>query len=212
MLLFAREIRLNGSRYREAIAYSARLAEYVTQTNGVPVELWAQVYSPAADTLAFTAYLPDMTALEAAMDKLMVDDQYHTMVEQAQQYIVPGSLTDDLATIIHPVDFPTELPPVTYARVVQSTARVSRIADAIELGVAIAMRAEEVTGAPALFGVQETGSFIGVEWIYGYTDVAAAERFNLEVSTDARMLELIGQTTDLFMAGGTTRTLYRKLL
>lgn len=211
MLLYARQVRLNGSRTREAIALSQRLAEYVTQTNGVPVDLWAHVYSPNADTLVFTAFLPDMTALEAAMDKLMVDDGYNEMVEQAMQYIIPGTLTDSLATIVHPAEFPTERQPVSYARSLTSTAVVSRIADAVQLGTEIAARAEEVTGAPALFAVEETGAFVGVTWVYAYADAASAERFNLQVVSDPQMQELIGRTANLFIPGASTRTLYRKL-
>lgn len=211
MLLFSREVRLNGSRPREAIAHSVQLAEYVTQTNGVPVELWAQVYSPAADSIVYTAFLPDMTALEAAMDKLMVDDQYHAMVEQAQQFLIPGSLVDGLLTVVYPSEMPTEDRPSSYARVIQSTAVVSRIADAVALGVELAARAEEVTGTPVLFGINETGPFIGVEWIYVYADAAEAEAANLQIGTDDKVMELIGRTPDLFIAGGSTRTLYRKL-
>ena len=211
MLLFAREIRLNGSRFREAIAHSVALADYVTQTNGVPVEVWAPVYSPAADTLSYTAVLPDLTALETAMDKLMVDEHYHEMVEQAQQFVIPGTLNDGLLNIVYPSEPPTEDRPDTYARVIQSTAVVSRITEAVELGVELAARAQEVTGTPVLFGISETGPFIGVEWIYLHANAAEAEQANVQVGTDAKVMELIGRTPNLFIAGGSTRTLYRKL-
>lgn len=211
MLLFAREIRLTGSHQREAIAHAVRLAEYVTQTNGVPVDVWSHVYSPTADTIAFTAFLPDMTGLETAMDKLIADDRYHEMVEQAQQYMVPGSLTDSLATILYPTELPAEPVRATYARSVTSTAVVSRMSDAVELGVRIAARAEEVTGSRSVFGVEETGPFVGVTWVYAYADAAEAERFNQAVIGDPTLVGLIRQTPDLFIAGGSTRTLYRKL-
>lgn len=211
MLLFAREIRMNGSRPREAIAHAVRLAEHVTQTNGVPVDLWAKVYSPAADTLVYTAFLPDMTALEAAMDKLMVDDGYHDLVEQGREYMIPGTLSDALLTVVHPAEFPPEDRPISYVRSIESSAVVSRIGEAVEVGVEIAQRAEEITGTPTLFGISETGPFIGVEWLYPYADAAEAERANMQIATDERLRELIGKTKDLFIAGASTRTLYRKL-
>lgn len=213
MLLFGREIQLNGSHMREAIAHATHMAEYVTQTNGVPVSLWTTVYSPNAGTLVFTASVPDMTALEAAMDKLMVDDGYHNLVEEGMPYFIPGTLQDRLVTIVHPIEIsPERQRAVNYLRTIRSNAVVSRIADAVEVGVQIATRAEELTGSPALFGVEETGPFVGVLWAYGYADAAEADRFNAQVATDPGLGELLGRTKDLFIAGASARTLYRRLL
>lgn len=88
---------------------------------------------------------------------------------------------------------------------------VSRIGEAVEVGVEIGRRAEEITGTPTLFGIAETGPFIGVEWLYPYADAAEAESANVQMGTDERMRDLIRKTKDLFIAGATTRTLYRKL-
>lgn len=212
MLLFSREVRLNGSRLREAMAVATQIAEHVSQTTGLAVELWAQVYSPQPNTLAYTAFVDDMTALEAAMDKLMVDDGYHDLTERATQYGVPGSVRDSLGTVIHPAEPAAGTERMTYARVVRSTALISRLGDAIELGVRVAARCQETTGAPSLFLVEETGSFVGVTWIYGHADAADAERFNVRLSEDGGLRELTDRTGDLFVAGKSTRTLYRRVI
>lgn len=212
MLLFAREIHLSGTRLREAIGLATHLAEYSAQVTGVPVNVWSTVYSPAANTLAFTAYLPDMTALEAALDKLTVDDEFHNQADRLATHTVPGSLTDRLVTIIHPAEFPAAPPATSYARVIRSTAQVSRIDAAVELGVRVAARAEDVTGAATLFGAEATGSFIGLTWIYGYADAAEAERFDLKIGADPELMELLRRTPDLFMTGESTRTMYRKVI
>lgn len=211
MLLFSREIQLSGSRLREALGSSVHLAEYAAQVTGVPVEVWATVYSPTANSIAFTAFLPDLTGLEAAFDKLMVDDEYNNLVEKMQGFAIPGSLNDRLVSIVHPVDFPADGRTLTYARVIRSSATVSRIGDAVELGAKVAARAEELTGAATLFGVDETGSFIGVTWVYGFADAAEAEQFDTQLASDPELGDLLRRTPDLFVTGASTRTMYRKV-
>jgi hypothetical protein len=88
MYLFSRRARLSGAKFRESIAWAINVTEKVAQTTGLQVGLWNQTFSPAVGTLAWSTFVPDLGALEAANDKLMVDDGARGMAlgtEIAQQ-------------------------------------------------------------------------------------------------------------------------------
>jgi len=101
MYLFSRRARLSGVKFRESIAWATSITERVAQTTGMQVGLWNQTFSPAVGTLVWSTFVPDLATLEAANDKLMVDDAYNDLVERGTEFVIPGSIDDSLGMLIH---------------------------------------------------------------------------------------------------------------
>jgi len=88
MYLFSRRARLSGVKIRESIAWATNVTERVSQTTGMQLRLWNQTFSPAVGTLVWSTFVPDLATLEAANDKLMVDDAYNDLVERGNEFVI----------------------------------------------------------------------------------------------------------------------------
>jgi len=88
------------------------------------------------------------------------------------------------------------------------------LARGIALGVEIAQRAEQITGASTAFLADTTGNYGGVAWITAFSDVAGLEAAQLALNTDQGFVELIdakapGVYTD--HPGATTQVIYCRI-
>jgi hypothetical protein len=101
MYLFSRRAHLSSGKFRDSMAWATSITERVTQTTGLQLGLWNQTFSPAVGTLVWSTFVPDLAALEAANDKLMVDDAYIELVDRGNQFVIPGSIDDSLGMLIH---------------------------------------------------------------------------------------------------------------
>jgi hypothetical protein len=213
MYLFSRRARLSGVKFRESIAWATSITERVAQTTGMQVGLWNQTFSPAVGTLVWSTFVPDLATLEAANDKLMVDDAYNDLVERGTEFVIPGSIDDSLGMLIHGQPDPNRH--VEYVAVVRSTITAGKLARGMGLGVEIAQRAEKITGVPTAFVADATGNYGGVAWLTAFANVAELERGEQALNTDQAFIELIDtQATGVYadQAGATTQLVYRRIV
>ena len=213
MYLFSRRARLSGVKFRESIAWATSITERVAQTTGMQVGLWNQTFSPAVGTLVWSTFVPDLATLEAANDKLMVDDAYNDLVERGTEFVIPGSIDDSLGMFIHGQPDPNRH--VEYVAVVRSTITAGKLARGMGLGVEIAQRAEKITGVPTAFVADATGNYGGVAWLTAFANVAELERGEQTLNTDQAFIELIDtQATGVYadQAGATTQLVYRRIV
>ena len=213
MYLFSRRARLSGVKFRESIAWATSITERVAQTTGMQVGLWNQTFSPAVGTLVWSTFVPDLATLEAANDKLMVDDAYNDLVERGTEFVIPGSIDDSLGMFIHGQPDPNRH--VEYVAVVRSTIAAGKLARGMGLGVEIAQRAEKITGVPTAFVADATGNYGGVAWLTAFANVAELERGEQTLNTDQAFIELIDtQATGVYadQAGATTQLVYRRIV
>ena len=213
MYLFSRRARLGGGKPRDSRAWATSITQRVTQTSGLQVGLWMQTLSPAVGTMVWSTFVPDLATLESGLDKLMGDDGYHELVEQGAQFTIPGSLDDTLGVVIHGQPDPDRHP--QYIASVRTTIVAGGLAKGIALGIEIAQRAEQITGAPTAFLAGATGNYGGVSWLTAFADVAELERAQMALNTDAGFIELIdsrapGVYTD--QPGASTQLLYRRVV
>lgn len=211
MYLFSRQGRLSGAKFRESIGWAAAVTNQVAQTTGLPVGLWSQTFS-AVGTLVWATFVPDLGALEAANDKLMVDDAYNDLVEHGQEFTIPGSFDDSLSVVISGEPDPERT--VEYVTTVRSTIVAGSLAAGMALGVEIAQRAQAITGLPEMFLADATGNYGGVGWIGGFANIAELEAAQMAINTDASFIELIdtkakGVYTD--QAGATSQLVFRRI-
>ena len=212
MYLFSRTIRLSGVKGQEAIGWATRLTGVVKNVSGLDVGLWHTLFSGQVGTLSWTTFVPDMAALEGAFAKLDADAGLNELVEQGDEYVIQGTLSDVMANVIYGQPDPSRN--VNYASVVATTIKAGKFARGYSLGVEIAQTAEKITGLPSLFVANSTGDYAGVAWVSGFTDIAELERAQNELNESQAFVglldsEIAGVYND--QPGAAPRTLYRKI-
>ena len=212
MYLFSRRARLAPGNTRDALAWATGITEKVHQISGLPVSLFAQVFSPEVGTLVWSTFVPDLATLEAATDKLNVDDGYISMGDAGAKFSLGGA-DDSLLQVVYGDADPNRQ--VEYVTTVQSVCASGNLARGMELGVEITQRAEKVIGIPGMFIAGTTGSYGTVGWITGYTDVKELESAQQKLAADTKFGEYVdksvrGVYTD--DPSATSQLIYRRIV
>jgi hypothetical protein len=212
MYLFTRSARLGG-KITDSIIWASTIAERVRQVTGLTVGLWSQTFSPSIGTVVWSTFVPDVTTLVAEFDKLAVDNGYIELADSGSQFVIPGSGSDSLQVILYGPE-PDPERKVEYVSIVRTTMAVGGLAKGVALGIEIAQRAEQITGAPTSFLADTTGNYGGVAWISVFAGAAELESAQMALNTDMSFVELIdsrapGAYSD--HPGATTQLLYRRI-
>ena len=191
MYLFSRRARLAPGNTQAAMAWATELTDKVNKITGLEVGLYAQTFSPDVGTLAWSTFAPDLATLEAANDKLLVDNTYVSMVDTGAKF-APGGANDTLLQIIHGAPDPTRQ--IEYVTTVQTVCASGSLAKGIELAIEIAQRAEKTVGVPVLAATGVTGNYGSVAWISGYANVAELERSQQALAADAKFADFVDKS------------------
>jgi hypothetical protein len=212
MYLFGRRAQLSGAKFRKSLEWVAEITNRVSQTTGLQVRVWNQMFSPAVGTILWATTVPDLATLEAANDKLMVDEDYTDLLDKGQDYTLPGLVDDLLAVIISGQPDPNRQ--IDYVSSVRANIVGGKTATGMALGVEIAERAQAITGVPTLFVADATGNYGGVGWATGFANVTEMERSLQAINGDPKFIELIddkakGVYND--SPGSATQVIYRRI-
>jgi hypothetical protein len=191
MYLFSRRARLAPGNTHAAMAWATEITEKVKKITGLNVGLYAQTFSPEVGTLSWSTFLPDLATLEAANDKLLVDDAYVSMVDAGAKFALGGA-DDTLLQIIHGAPDPARQ--IEYVTTVQTVCASGSLAKGIELAIEIAQRAEKTLGVPVLVATGVTGNYGSVAWISGYANVQELERSQQALAADAKLAEFVDKS------------------
>ena len=170
------------------MSWAIGITDKVNQITGLDVGLFAVTFSPELGTVAWSTFVPDLATLEAANDKLLVDDGYVSMVDAGAKF-GEGGADDALVQIVAGDVDPNRQ--VNYVTIVQTTCMNGSVVRGVEVGVEIAQRAEKILGTPVLFGTSVTGNYGEVGWFSGYADVQSMERAQQALSADATFGEFV---------------------
>jgi len=212
MYLFSRQAQLAPGNTRAAMTWATGITEKVNQITGLEVSLFSLTFSTGVGTLAWSTFVPDLATLEAATDKLLVDDGYIAMLDEGAKYS-KGGADDVLEQIVHGSPVPNRT--VEYASTVQAVCASGNVMRGIELGIEIAQRAEKTMGLPVLCLTGATGSYGSVGWITGYADVKEFEQAQQALAADTKFGEFIDKSVKRVYADSPadTRTLvYRRIV
>ena len=191
MYLFSRRAQLAPGNTAAAMTWATNITEKVNQITDLTLSLFTEIYSPGVGVLSWSAFVPDLATLEAATDKLAVDESYISMVDAGAKFAA-GAATDLLSQIVHGAPDPNRK--VEYVSVVQSACASGALTKGIELGVEIAQRAEKITGVPTMFATRATGTYGGVAWISGNADIKALEAAQAALAADAKFGEHVDKS------------------
>ncbi len=188
MYLFSRRARLAPGNTRAAMTWATEVTEKANKISGLNVSLFSLTFSPEIGTLVWSAFVPDLATLEAANDKLLVDEGYVSLVDQGAKFALGGA-DDALLQIVHGEVDPNRQ--IEYVTSVQTVCANGSVARGIELGVEIAQRVEKTIGLPGLFATAMTGSYGAVSWITGYADIREMERTQQALAADTKFGEFV---------------------
>ncbi len=191
MYLFSRRARLAPGNTRAAMAWASAITEKANQITGLGVGLYSVTFSPELGTLAWSTFVPDLVTLEAANDKLLVDDGYVAMLDDGAKYMTAGADDALVQIVAGDVDPSRE---VNYATIVQTSCMSGNVVRGIEVGIEIAQRAEKVMGTPVMFGTSVTGIYGEVGWFSGYADVQSMEHAQAALNADTKFGEFVDKT------------------
>jgi len=191
MYLFSRRARLAPGNTRDAMTWATGITEKANQITGLNIGLFSSIFSPEVGSLVWSTFVPDMATLEAANDKLLVDEAYVSMLDSGAKFALGGA-DDTLAQIVHGEVDPNRQ--VEYVTAVLTVCASGNVVKGMELGVEIAQRAEKTLGAPVLFTTGSTGSYGSVGWFTGYDSVATMERALNALNEDAKFAEFIDKS------------------
>ncbi len=211
MYLFSRQIRFGPGNTREQMEWALQQTEKVNQITGLQVNLFMQVYSPEVGAVGWSTFVPDLATLEAAGDKLNADDSFVASVDKGAAMTVGGA-NDNLAQVIYGEPDPTRQ--IEYVTVVRTVCATGNVAKGMEIGIALAQRAEKIMGTPALFLADVTGMYGGVAWASGYENVQALEAAQQALASDQDWAKFVDKETKgvyVEEPSLTTQIIYRRL-
>ncbi|MDP9333457.1 MAG: hypothetical protein M3Q30_09135 [Actinomycetota bacterium] len=191
MYLFSRRARLAPGNTRAAMAWATDITEKATQVGGLPLSLYAQVFSPAVGTIVWSTFAPDLATLEAATDKLNTDDGFISAADAGAKFVLVDQ-DDSLLQVVYGEPDPNR--PVEYVSTVQSVCATGGLTKGIELGVEIAQRAEKTAGLPTMFVTGMTGAYGAVGWLSGYADIKEFEAAQQKLAADTKFAEFVDKS------------------
>lgn len=209
MYLFSRSRRLDPAHGRAGMAYAVEAGQKASQITGLDIGVWAEVFSPGLGTISWATMVPDLLALEQAMDKLAVADDFMSAVE-SHASLFSGFGEDHLYQLVDGEPDPERRP--SYAVVVRGRCRAGHLVDGIGLGAEIAQRVTEMTGDPTLFATGATGDWGEVMWLTSFDDIERAEASEATLMADPNWLTMLDERAGAAYESDATQTMYRRLV
>ena len=212
MYLFSRRARLAPGNTRAAMAWATDITEKATQVGGLPLSLYAQVFSPMVGTIVWSTFAPDLAALEAATDKLNTDDGFISAADAGAKFVLVDE-DDTLLQVVYGEPDPNR--PVEYVSTVQSVCATGGLTKGIELGVEIAQRAEKTAGVPTMLVTGMTGIYGSVGWVSGYADIKEFEGAQQKLAADTKFAEFVDKSVRGVYSEEPTATsqlMYRRII
>ena len=211
MYLFSRRVRIGGGQTRAAMEWALGQTEKANRITGLPLSLYMQLYSPQVGVIGWSTFVPDLATLEAAGDKLNVDDDFVSATDKGAALLVDGA-DDSLAQVLYGAPDPNRQ--IEYVTTVQAVCATGNLARGLELGVELAQRVENITGTPSLFLADVTGLYGGVGWASGYGNIQEMEAAQQKLAADPSWAKYVdkevkGTYTD--DPSLTTQRIYRRL-
>lgn len=196
---------------QEVMPWAAEITGAVNERTTLNTSLWQGLSGGPLGTLAWSSVVENMTAVEAAFDKLASDGAYLDLVERARDWVpVPGE--DHILRMVHTAGRDYVRPDVgAYAEGTTAIPVAGRYGRAGEFGVAIADRHSQLTHASVLFCSVEYAAFGEMRWLGLYESAAEVDHAAELIAKDEGYREALDGAADLFVEGRSQRTLARRI-
>ena len=210
MYRFARVAQLAGDPVKST-GWAVTITEKVNRISAVPVTLWTTVLSQPLGLVVWTASVDNVSEIETTDAKLMVDSGYLDLQAAGVGHIIPGSISDSLATVVFQTPGAAQghfhCVAVTMAQI-----QPGQFRRGVELGVEFAQRANALTGLETSFATSVTGTMGTVSWTLIADSLDELQRGQDKLDTDESFVTLIDPEGAKAYSPGATVGYLRRLI
>jgi hypothetical protein len=210
MIIFQRVVTFRGPQ-EEVIPWAQEITGAVNERTELNTSLWQGLFGGSLGTLAWSALVENLTAVEAAMETLAMDEGFQGLVNRAQPWLdQPGE--DHLLRVLHTSGGDYVRPDVgAFAEVTRATPAEGRLADARAWGVEIADVHSKLTHSTVLFGASAYGRFGQLVWLGMFDSAAAVDEAAEAVGKDMDYVSMLDKGGPLFQPGTAEQSLARRI-
>lgn len=208
MYLFSRNRTAHPDKMLEATAYAIEITEKVNSISGLGLRVWSAVYGAPLGTIAWTATVASQAEMGAASEKVLADSSYQDAL-QGGQGLFEGPVEDQLVDMIalagdggHGGD---------YATLVQAQTASGRAVEAMTFGVEILNHVSGLTGRDGVFGRSVYGPWGGIGWITMAASLDEVDAATAAIAADTTYITKVDAAGPLFIPGGSSTRLTRRI-
>ena len=206
MYIFSRSAVIAPGKIAPAMTFAIEVAAKVTSITGIPVSTYTTTFGAPLGTVLWSARYDSQAQSADVAAKLGVDAGYAAFTEQAPALFGPV-WTDGFTEIVST----TMAGPAAVVAVTMATAANGKIAEAMELGVAIQEAVAKATGLGTAFCADVYGAYGGVRWLIGGASMADMDAGRAAMNADPAFQTLIGKAGEVYLAGSGQNGLITKI-
>jgi hypothetical protein len=192
-------------------AWATEITDVVNARTQMNVSLWQGLIGGPVGTLAWSALVDNLTALEVANDTLAIEPTYLSLLAKARDWTV-GTPEDSLLRMIHTAGGEYVRPGVgSYSEVTTAIPAEGKLAKAGAFGVEIADLHAQLTHSSVLFCSSAYGAFGEMRWLALYDSAGAVDAAAELIVKDEDYGAKLDDAGDLFVEGSARRMLARRI-
>lgn len=196
MYLFSRTALAAPGKAPAAMAFAVEVAAHVGSITGIPLNVYTATFGMPLGTILWSSRVDSHAQLAEIQAKTFADAGYMAMVENATDLFQPG-ITDGLTEIVST----SMAAPSAVVSATQATIANGKIAEAMELGVAIQAAVAKATGLGTAFCADVYGAYGGVRWLIGGASMADMDAGRTAMNADPTFQSLVAKAGDCYLAG-----------
>lgn len=200
MYIFARSRAINPAQGRAASAVAVEAGTRASEIIGVPVFVWATIFSTDGPGVFWSARFDHLADAIAADDTLFADEGFAQWVQDNDGLFV-GTPSDVISQVVHGA--PTG-PPKAYVQLTRAVCANGSLSEAMGFAIEFAETATRITGVDAMVVSPVTGPYGAVGWISTVDDLAEVEAANAALAASDEWLKLVDRGGHAFAPGART--------
>ena len=210
MIIFQRLVTFEGPP-EEVVPWALEITEAVNSRTELNASLWQGLFGGPVGTLAWSALVENLTALEASVDTLGGDAAYLSLVSKARDWTTTPA-EDFLLRMVHTAGGDYVRPDVgAYAEGTVAVPADGKLSKAGAFGVEISDIHSKLTHSSVLFCTSEYGAFGEMRWLALYDSAAAVDAAAEAIAKDDEYTTKLDAAGGLFVEGLARRTLARRI-
>lgn len=196
MYIFSRTAVAAPGKAPAAMAFAVEVAAKVATLTGIPLSVYTGTFGVPLGTILWSSRVDSHVQLAEIQAKTLGDAGYMAMVESATDLFQP-SITDGLTEIVST----SMAGPSAVVSATQATIANGKIAEAMELGVAIQAAVAKATGLGTAFCADVYGAYGGVRWLIAAASMAEVDAGRAAMNADPTFQSLVAKAGDVYLAG-----------
>ena len=196
MYIYSRSAVAAPGKAPAAMAFAVEAAARITKITGIPVSVYRANFGAPLGSILWSTRYDSHQQMADAQAKWTADAAMTAFAATAVGLFQP-TLTDGLTEIVST----SMAAPSAVVSATQATIANGKIAEAMELGVAIQAAIAKATGLGAAFCADVYGNYGGVRWLVGAASMAEVDAGRTAMNADPTFQSLVAKAGDCYLAG-----------